>query len=165
MVALNAGGHRGPPLHYEFTSEEVAMASKKTIIAENVQKCLDQSDWKAAIIEMEKLFAIDRDPHVRVRIGDARRKLNLIRSAIREYLHAADLFVENGFVVKGLAQYNLALRLDSSNTYARTRVDMLKMLRPGRAERNLASAPMEYRAPQPFASATPHYSHSNEPGN
>ncbi len=130
------------------------MASNKTIIAENVQKCLDRSDWKSAIAEMEKLFAIDQDPHVRVRIGDARRKLNLIRSAIREYLRAADLFAENGFVVKALAQYNLALRLDSSNAYARTKRELLKTLRPGMIETNLQCAPMEYRPPQPFGNAT-----------
>jgi hypothetical protein len=130
------------------------MASNKTIIAENIQNCLDRSDWKAAIVEMEKLFAIDRDPHIRVRIGDARRKLNLIRSAIREYLRAADLFAENGFVVKALAQYSLVLRLDSSNTYARTKMELLEMLRPGMAEKKIACAPMEYRAPQPFTSAT-----------
>jgi tetratricopeptide (TPR) repeat protein len=132
------------------------MASKKTILAENIQNFLDRSDWKAAIVEMEKLFAIDQDPHVRVRIGDARRKLNLIRSAVKEYLHAADLFAENGFVVKALAQYNLALRLDSSNTHARTKMEMLEMLRPGRTEKKLACTPMEYQAPQPFASATPY---------
>ena len=124
------------------------MASKKTIIAENVQKFLDRSDWDAAITEMEKLFAIDRDPHVRVRIGDARRKLNRMRAAIREYIRAADLFAENGFVVKALAQYGLALRLDSSNTYARTQMEILEMLRPARAEKKLTCAPMEYRAPQ-----------------
>ncbi|MCK9418594.1 MAG: hypothetical protein M0R70_04345 [Nitrospirae bacterium] len=124
------------------------MASNKTIIAENVQDCLDQSDWSAAIIEMEKLFAIDQDPHIRVRIGDARRKLNGNHAAIREYLRAADLFAEKGFVVKALAQYNLALRLDSSNTYARTKMEMLEMLRPGRPETKLEFMPMEYRAPQ-----------------
>jgi tetratricopeptide (TPR) repeat protein len=131
------------------------MASKKTIIAENVQLCLDQSDWKSAIIEMEKLFAIDQDPHVRVRIGDTRRKLNRIRAAIRDYIRAADLFAEKGFVVKALAQYNLALRLDSSNTYARTKMEVLEMLRPGRTVTKLNCVPMEYRAPQPHGSAIP----------
>lgn len=132
------------------------MASKKTIIAEKVQNFLDQSDWNAAIIEMEKLFAIDQDPHIRVRIGDARRKLNRMRAAIREYLRAADLFAEKGFVVKALAQYNLALRLDSSNTYARAKIEILEMLHPARAEKKLTCAPMEYRAPQPLASAIPY---------
>jgi len=128
------------------------MDLNKTIIAENVQDCLDQSDWKAAIVEMEKLFAIDQDPHVRVRIGNARRKLNRIRAAIREYIRAADLFAEKGFVVKALAQYNLALRLDSSNTYARTKIELLEMHRPGRTVRKLQCAPMEYRPPPQLGS-------------
>jgi tetratricopeptide (TPR) repeat protein len=132
------------------------MGSLKTILAENIQNCIDQSDWKTAIIEMERLFAINQDPHVRVRIGDARRKLNLVRSAIREYLRAADLFAENGFVVKALAQYNLALRLDSSNTYARAQMQILETLRPARAEKRLTREPMEYQAPRPFVSDASH---------
>ena len=127
------------------------MASNKTIITENVQYCLDQSDWRAAIIEMEKLFAIDRDPHIRVRIGDARRKLNRIRAAIRDYLRAADLFAEKGFVAKALAQYNLVLRLDSSNRYARTKMERLEMLRPCWTGTKLKCEPMEYCAPQPLS--------------
>jgi tetratricopeptide (TPR) repeat protein len=125
------------------------MASKKALLAENVQNFLDQSDWNAAIAEMEKLFAIDQDPHIRVRIGDARRKLNRIRAAIREYIRAADLFAEKGFVVKALAQYNLALRLDPGNTRARTKMEIVEMLRPARAEKKTTCSPMEYRAPQP----------------
>jgi tetratricopeptide (TPR) repeat protein len=132
----------------ELHCGEAVMASKKTIIAENVQNCLNQSDWRAAIIEMEKLFAIDRDPHIRVRIGDARRKLNWISAAIRDYIRAADMFAEQGFVVKALAQYNLALRLDASNTYARTKIELLEMLRPGRVATKPHYASMEYRPPQ-----------------
>jgi tetratricopeptide (TPR) repeat protein len=132
------------------------MASKKTTIAENVQNFLDQSDWNAAIAEMEKLFAIDQDPHIRIRIGDARRKLNRIRAAIREYIRAADLFAEKGFVVKALAQYNLALRLDPGNTRARTKMEIVEMLRPARAEKKPTCSPMEYRAPQQLGSATPY---------
>jgi hypothetical protein len=133
---------------WNYNCEEVAMASKKTIIAENVQNCLDRSDWRAAIIEMEKLFAINHDPHIRVRIGDARRKLNWISAAIRDYIRAADMFAEQGFVVKALAQYNLALRLDASNAYARTKMELLEMLRPGRMVTKPHYMPMEYRPPQ-----------------
>jgi len=131
------------------------MASNKTIIAENVQEHLERSDWKAAIAEMEKLFAIDRDPLIRVRIGDARLKLNRKRAAIREYLRAAGLFAEKGFVVKALAQYSLVLRLDSSNTYARNQMEVIEMLRPNKAAANQQRAPMEYRLPQPFEGNIP----------
>ena len=102
------------------------MESNKTIIAEKVQDYLNRSDWKAAIREMEKLFAIRQDPLIRVRIGDVRRKLNRKDDAIQEYIRAADLFAENGFVVKALAQYTLALKLDPSNTDVRSKMEMLR---------------------------------------
>jgi hypothetical protein len=131
------------------------MSTIKTIIAENVQEHLERSDWLAAITEMEKLFAIDRDPLIRVRIGDARLKLNRKCAAIREYLRAAGLFEEKGFVVKALAQYSLVLRLDASNTYARTRMEVMAMLRPNRTAAKQQRVPMEYRVPQPFESTIP----------
>jgi len=131
------------------------MASKRTIIAENVQEHLGRADWKAAIAEMEKLFAIDRDPLIRVRIGDARLKLNLKCAAIREYLRAAALFAEKGFVAKALAQYSLVLRLDSSNTYARNKMEVMERLRPGKTATKRQRAPMEYHVPRPFAGSIP----------
>lgn len=133
------------------------MASNKTTLAENVQEHLEKSDWTSAIAEMEKLYAIDRDPLIRVRIGDARLKLNRKRAAIREYLRAAELFAEKGFVVKALAQYSLVLRLDSSNTYARKKMAAMEMLRPGKTDTRQRRAPMEYRVPQPFESSVPLY--------
>jgi tetratricopeptide (TPR) repeat protein len=133
------------------------MASNKTTLAENVQEHLERSDWKAAIAEMEKLFAIGRDPLIRVRIGDTWLKLNRKRAAIREYLRAAELFAEKGFVAKALAQYSLVLRLDASNTYARNKMAVMEMLRPDKTATKQQRAPMEYRVPQPFESSIPHY--------
>jgi replicative DNA helicase len=43
-------------------------------------------------------------PHRPVRIGDARQKLNQKPEAVKEYIRAADLYAEKGFVVKALAQ-------------------------------------------------------------
>ncbi len=123
------------------------MATLKTIIAENIQDHLERFDWQAAIAEMEKLFAIDRDPLIRVRIGDIRRKLNKKRAAIRDYIRAADLFVERGFVGQALAQYNLALRLDSSNEYARSKIELLRKYRQ---LRNLRREAAEYQIPEPL---------------
>lgn len=117
------------------------MASKKSIIARNVQDLLEKYDWQAAIVEMEKLFEIDQDPHIRVRIGDVWRKLNKTGDAIKDYVKAAELFAERGFVVKALAQLNLVLRLDSSNEYARLRMEML---RTRRIFNNFRREPIEY---------------------
>lgn len=121
------------------------MASIKGTIAENVQRNLEKMDWHAAIVEMERLFLIDSDPHIRVRIGDLRRKLNKMREAIQDYLHAADLFAERGFIGKALAQYNLALRLDASNDSARTKRDKLRSCS---TLMSLKREPVEYEAPQ-----------------
>lgn len=49
---------------------------------------------------MEKLFVIDPDPIIRVRIGDAYQKLGRKQDAVREYLHAAGLYAGKGAVVK-----------------------------------------------------------------
>jgi tetratricopeptide (TPR) repeat protein len=135
------------------------VASKKATIAKNVQEYLKQSDWKTAITEMEKLFAIDQDPLVRVRIGDARRKLNQKAKAIREYIRAADLFAEKGFVVKALAQYSLALRLGSSNKDVRSKMEILSL---SKTVTELKREPGEYRVPQPFGCDSPHSSFGND---
>jgi hypothetical protein len=126
------------------------MESNKMIIAENVQKYLNRSDWNAAITEMEKLFAIRQDPLIRVRIGDVRRKLDRKDEAIQEYILAADLFMEYGFVVKALAQYTLALRLDPSNTDVRSKMEML---RTNYTVMKLKREPGEYRVPEPQGNA------------
>jgi hypothetical protein len=126
------------------------MASAKTIIAENVQGCLETLNWPAAIEEMEKLFSIDQDPLIRVRIGDARRKLHRTGEAIREYVHAAELFAEQGFIGKALAQYNLVLRLDAENEEVRSRREKLSTCRWSPA---LKREPVEYCIPQPQAVA------------
>jgi len=125
------------------------MKSNKTI-AENVQDHLNRSEWKAAIREMEKLFAIRQDPLIRVRIGDIRRKLNRKDDAIQEYIRAADLFAENGFVVKAMAQYTLASRLDPSNTDVRSKKEML---RTNVTVVKLRREPEEYRVPEPQGNA------------
>ncbi len=101
------------------------MASEKAAISEKVQKYIDKSDWKSAIAEMEKLFAIDADPIVRVRMGDADQKLTQQGDAVQEYIRAADLYAEKGFVVKALAQYKLALRHDPANKDAQKKMEGL----------------------------------------
>jgi len=126
------------------------MASERTIISDNVQDYLEKKDWNAALAEMEKLFAIVQDPLIRVRIGDVRRKLNRNGEAIQEYVLAADLFAEKGFVVKAMAQYSLALRLDSSNTNARSKREVLRSIYPFAM---LKREPVEYRIPEEFGNS------------
>jgi len=131
------------------------LASEKAIISDNVQKYLSKSDWKAAIGEMGKLFRIDQDPIILVRIGDARLKMNNKAEAVKEYIHAADLYAEKGFVVKALAQYKLALRHDPSNKDAQGRVELLHT---NKTVSELKLEPIEEGAEQPTRSVIPLFS-------
>jgi len=130
------------------------VASITTIIAQNVQEYLNKARWNTAITEMEKLFAIHQDPLIRVRIGDLRRKLNRTDEAIGEYLRAAALFAERGFVVKALSQYRLALKLDPSNTDILPKMEGLRMSCP---VVKLKRETVEYRLPEPLTNDIPPY--------
>lgn len=131
------------------------MASPKAVLAENVQKFLGKSDWKSAIAEMEKLFAIEPDPMVRVRIGDAYQKLGQKGDAVKQYIHAADLYADGGFVVKALAQYKLALRLDPANKDAQGKIELLHS---NKTVTELKLEPIEDGAVQPTRSVIPLFS-------
>lgn len=131
------------------------MSSEKAKITENIQKYISKSDYKSAISEMEKLFAIDPDPIIRVRIGDARQKLGQKSEAIREYVRAADLYAEKGFVVKALAQYKLALRLDPKNIQIQQK---LESLHSNRSVAENKAEPVEAGAPAPTQSVIPLFS-------
>ncbi len=129
----------------EIRTGEAAMRHTRSSIVETIQKQCERRDWHGAIEEMEKLFAINGDPHIRIRIGDAHRKLDRHRDAIEEYLFAADLFVREGFMAKALAQCTLVLRLEPSNEYAR---QMRELARTCIEERKSKNQSMEYRPQQ-----------------
>jgi cAMP-dependent protein kinase regulator len=101
---------------------------------------------------MEKLFSIDPDPIIRVRIGDAYQKLGQKPNAIREYMTAADLYAEQGAVVKALAQYKLVLRIEPGYRQAQER---LEALHSNRAVKETRTEPVEKKAPKPASSVMP----------
>lgn len=101
------------------------MANDKALLIDNIQKALAKGKWKDAVGDMEKLFALNPDPIIRVRMGDAYQKLNSKPEATREYVYAADLYAEKGAVVKALAQYKLALRIDPQHKRAQERMSAL----------------------------------------
>lgn len=101
------------------------MPSEKAQLIESIQNSVGKADYKAAIPEMEKLFALDPDPIIRVRMGDAYQKINQKADAVKEYIRAADLYAQSNAVVKALAQYKLALRIEPGNVLAQARIEGL----------------------------------------
>lgn len=128
------------------------MASEKAQLIDTIQKHVSKGDWKAAIPEMEKLFALDPDPMIRVRIGDAYQKLNQKAEAVKEYVRAADLFAAQGAVVRALAQYKLALRLDP---YHRSALDKMAALYSNKTVVEKKAEPVEEGKQKPANSVIP----------
>lgn len=128
------------------------MPSDKAQLIDSIQEHFRKSDWKAAVADMEKLYALDPDPIIRVRIGDAYQKLNRKAEAVQEYLRAADMYAAAGAVVKALAQYKLALRLEPASAQAQERIEALhsnKTVKENKAE------PVERGARKPAGSVIP----------
>jgi cAMP-dependent protein kinase regulator len=132
--------------------EEKPLASEKAQLTENVQKHIQKSDWKNAVAEMEKLFALDHDPQVKVRMGDIRQKMNQKPQAVNEYMKAAEIFADKGFVVKALAMYKLVLRLDPSHDKA---LDQMASLHSNRSVTELKLEPVELGEVAPQSSIVP----------
>jgi hypothetical protein len=128
------------------------VASEKARLIEGIQKYLGKSNWKAAVADMEKLFSIDHDPLIRVRIGDAYQKMDRKSDAVREYLNAADLYAGKGDVVKALAQYKLALRLDPASKQAQEHIEALHS---NRALKENKAGTAEKEAPKTSGSVIP----------
>ena len=128
------------------------MSTDKAQLIDTIQKHLGKSDWKAAVAEMEKLFAIDPDPMIRVRMGDAYQKLNQKAEAVKEYVQAADLFAAKGVIVRALALYKLALRLDPQNKPANER---MASLHSNKAMTEKRPEPVEEGAVKPARSVIP----------
>jgi len=128
------------------------MASEKGQLIENIQKALTKGKWKDAVSDMEKLFLMNPDPIIRVRMGDAYQKLNAKPDAVKEYLVAADLYAATGAVVKALAQYKLVLRLDAANKAAQ---DKLYSLHSNKVVTEKKAEPVDEGKQQPKNSAVP----------
>ncbi len=136
-------------------SPKAPSAPEKARLLDSIQKLIGKADWKSVIAEMEKFFLIEPDPIVRVRIGDAYQKLNNKAEAVKEYLRAADLYAEKGGVVKALAQYKLALRLDPVNKQAHDRIEALHS---NKAVKDIKAGPAQQgdgKAQKPASSVIP----------
>src|SRR5512145_919082 len=128
------------------------MSNDKAKLIENIQGFLGKGKWKEAVADMEKLFALNPDPIIRVRMGDAYQKLSSKPEATREYVYAADLYAETGAVVKALAQYKLALRLDPQHKRAQ---DRMAALHSNKTITEKKAEPVEDGKQKPANSAIP----------
>jgi len=102
------------------------MAVSKNDINDKVQLLMKKGMWKKALVEMDKLYALDRnDPQISLRIGDLYVKLNDKDNAAKNYIKAAGKFTKMGQVPKAIATYKMCMRTDPTLTGVQDLIDEL----------------------------------------
>jgi len=88
------------------------MANKKQQLNNDLTRFVEQSQWAKAVQALQGL--VDLEPanaNYHLRMGDYSVKAGNKVGAVKAYYHAAKLFVDSGFAVKGIATYKMILRL------------------------------------------------------
>jgi hypothetical protein len=109
------------------------MASKKDELTTNLSKFVQGAQWSNAVEALEGLIKLEpTNAQYHLRIGDYAVKAGNKAAAVKSYYQAADLFVNAGFSVKGIATYKIILRIAPEETQAAMK--MKGLLSPDRAE-------------------------------
>jgi hypothetical protein len=95
------------------------MANKKQQLNNDLTRFVEQSQWAKAVQALQGL--VDLEPanaNYHLRMGDYSVKAGNKVGAVKAYYHAAKLFVDSGFAVKGIATYKMILRLAPGESQA-----------------------------------------------
>jgi tetratricopeptide (TPR) repeat protein len=87
------------------------MANKKEQLNNDLTRFVEQSQWAKAVQVLEGLIALEpANASYYLRMGDYFVKVGNRTRAIKAYYQAAQLFVDCGFTMKGVATYKMILR-------------------------------------------------------
>jgi cAMP-dependent protein kinase regulator len=96
------------------------------------KQALLEGKYKKALEYYEEMFKADTsDLRVHVKLAELREKTGDTKGAIKDYVHIANAYAEDGFVVQAIAISKIILRLDPTKTQIR---DRLKELSDERGE-------------------------------
>ena len=99
------------------------MAINKAKAIEAAQKLLAQGKFKEAVAEYQKIHREEpKDQNTLNALGDLYARLNNISEALTYYTKLADIYVGDGFLVRGIAMYKKISKLDPANTNAMERL-------------------------------------------
>jgi tetratricopeptide (TPR) repeat protein len=88
------------------------VANKKEQLYNDLTKFVEQSQWAKAVQVLEGLIALEpANATYYLRMGDYSVKVGNRTRAVKAYYQAAQLFVDWGFAMKGIATYKMILRL------------------------------------------------------
>jgi len=95
------------------------VAINKAKVVEAAQKLVAQGRIKEAIAEYERILKEDpKDLNTLNSVGDLFVRLNKIPEALQYFTRLADIYVSDGFLVRGIAMYKKISKLDPANTLA-----------------------------------------------
>jgi len=87
------------------------MANKKEQFYNDLTKFVEESQWAKAVQVLEGLIALEpANATYYLRMGDFFVKVGNRTGAVKAYYQAAQLFVDWGFMMKGIATYKVILR-------------------------------------------------------
>lgn len=99
------------------------MAINKAKVLESAQKYVTQGKLKEAINEYKKVIQEDpKDLNCLNTLGDLYVRLNNLPEALQYFARLADIYVSDGFLVRGIAMYKKIAKLDPAHTTALERL-------------------------------------------
>ncbi len=99
------------------------VAINKAKAIEAAQKLIGQNKLKEAVAEYQKIHREEpKDQNTLNALGDLYARLNNIPDALTYYGKLADIYVGDGFLVRGIAMYKKISKLDPANTNAMERL-------------------------------------------
>jgi DNA-binding SARP family transcriptional activator len=130
------------------------MANKKEQLYNDLTRFVEQSRWVKAVQVLEGLIALEpANATYYLRMGDYSVKVGNRTKAVRAYYQAAQLFVDWGFTVKGIATYKMILRFAPGEQRA---AELIRAINPNLGGTDEApSPPAPEAAPQGEMAPTP----------
>ena len=99
------------------------MAFNKTKALEKAQKLVSQGKLKEAIAEYQKIHEKDpKDQTTLNTLGDLNVRIKNVPGALSYYTKLADVYINGGFLVRGIAMYKKINKLDPKNSKALERL-------------------------------------------
>ncbi len=99
------------------------VAINKAKVVEAAQRFVAQGRLKEAIAEYERILKEDpKDLNTLNSVGDLFVRLNKTPEALQYFTRLADIYVSDGFLVRGIAMYKKISKLDPANTLAAERL-------------------------------------------
>ena len=135
-----------------------AQKESRDALNEALHLCIKKSQGSEAVEILKKLMRLDpTNTMYLLRLGDYSAKIGAKKEAITAYLGAGDAFSKNGFLVKAIAAYKMALNLETNHPEARQRLQALHAETRGQTDPKmiLDVTPSPLAAPRTVETASP----------